>query len=216
MKKKISEGKIFSDKKKRLFALLIILFLGASALGASIFLSFKKQQEKNAPKKEVVEQETEIKVLKPFNRANMQEVNIYDNMGSVNPFDSALSGALPSAPVSSDGLLVLPPLGGVQNSSAGAVMSTTVSGIMYDPYSPSAIINIEGSEYFVKNNDVVNQYKILSIAPKKVVVKYDNNIYQAGVGEIFSQVESNSNIVNLNKKFGGNVQDGIPINIRKR
>jgi len=61
-----------------------------------------------------------------------------------------------------------------------------VSGILYDKFSPSAIINVDGSEYLVKLGDVVNKFKIASIAQDKVTVKYNNNIYVAKVGEIFS------------------------------
>lgn len=100
------------------------------------------------------------------------------------------------------------------NADAEKVMTTTISGILYDKYSPSAIINIEGSDYLVKKGDVINKYKILSIGKTQVLVQLGKNIYCAGVGELLTQTNINYNtIANLNKKFGGN---DIPIGIRKK
>lgn len=96
----------------------------------------------------------------------------------------------------------------------GKILSTTISGIMYDKYSPSAIINIEGTDYLVKTGDIINNYKILSINKTHVCVKSGANVYKAGVGELLSQEDLNYNtIANLNKKFGGN---NIPIRVKKK
>lgn len=100
------------------------------------------------------------------------------------------------------------------NTDATKVMNTTISGILYDKYSPSAIINIEGSDYLVKRGDVINHYKVLSIGKTQVIVQLGKNIYQAGVGELLTLANVNYNTVaNLNKKFGGNE---ISINVRKK
>lgn len=97
---------------------------------------------------------------------------------------------------------------------ASKVITTTISGILYDKYSPSAIINIEGTDYLVKRGDTINHYKILSIGTTQVVVQLGKNIYQAGVGELLSPTDLNFNtIANLNKKFGGN---DVSINVRKK
>jgi hypothetical protein len=83
-------------------------------------------------------------------------------------------------------------------------MDTIVSGILYDKFSPSAILNIEGSDYLVKKGDVVNNYKILNISQDSVSVKLGNNTYKAGIGEILTEGSINyNNVSNLNKKFGG-------------
>lgn len=100
--------------------------------------------------------------------------------------------------------LVEPPEMLNENSDAARVMDTIVSGILYDKYSPSAILNIEGSDYLVKKGDVVNNYKVLSIMQDSVTVKLGANVYKAGIGEILTEGTLNHNDVsNLNNKFGG-------------
>ena len=100
--------------------------------------------------------------------------------------------------------LVAPPEEINENSDAARVMDTIVSGILYDKYSPSAILNIEGSDYLVKKGDVVNNYKVVDIAQDSVTVKLGTNTYKAGIGEILTEGNLNHNDVsNLNNKFGG-------------
>ena len=100
--------------------------------------------------------------------------------------------------------LVEPPEVVNENSDAARVMDTIVSGILYDKYSPSAILNIEGNDYLVKKGDVVNKYKIVNIMQDSVIVKLGNNTYKAGIGEILTEGSVNYNDVsNLSKKFGG-------------
>ena len=78
------------------------------------------------------------------------------------------------------------------------------SGILYDKFSPSAILNIEGNDYLVKKGDVVNKYKVLNITQNSVTVKLGSNTYNAGIGEILTEGSVNYNDVsNLSKKFGG-------------
>lgn len=90
------------------------------------------------------------------------------------------------------------------NSDAARVMDTIVSGILYDKYSPSAILNIEGNDYLVKKGDIVNNYKVLNIAQDSVTVKLGENTYKAGIGEILTEGTLNhNNVSNLDKKFGG-------------
>ena len=100
--------------------------------------------------------------------------------------------------------LVEPPAVVDGNSDAARVMDTIVSGILYDKYSPSAILNIEGNDYLVKKGDVVNNYKVVSIVQDSVTVKLGSNVYKAGIGEILTEGSLNHNDVsNLNDKFGG-------------
>lgn len=100
------------------------------------------------------------------------------------------------------------------NNDAGKVMATTISGILYDKYSPSAIINIEGTDYLVKRGDIINKYRILSIGKTQVAVQLGRNIYKAGVGELLTQASFNEgNISNLNKRFGGNE---VSINVKRK
>lgn len=107
-----------------------------------------------------------------------------------------------------------PPTNLPAGTDASKVITTTISGILYDKYSPSAIINIEGADYLVKRGDVINNYRILSIGKTQVIVQLGRNIYKAGVGELLSQADLNCNtIANLNKKFGGN---DVSINVRRK
>lgn len=132
------------------------------------------------------------------------------NSGRSNPFLPANENVLPP----SLSYLAPPPEVALKDSDAGKVMSTTISGILYDKNNPSAIINIEGADYLVKTGDTIHNYKVLSITQNQVLVQLGKNIYKAGVGELLSETDLNYNVIaNLNKKFGGN---NVPINVRKR
>ena len=88
---------------------------------------------------------------------------------------------------------------------ATEIITTKVSGILYDEMNPSSILNIGGTDYLVRTGDVINGYKVLSIAKNYVAVQYGANIYKAGVGELFNAGEIKHNTVsNLENKFGGN------------
>ena len=101
--------------------------------------------------------------------------------------------------------LMPPPETITVDSTATEVMTTKVSGIMYDKFNPSAILNISGSDYLVRTGDVINGYKILSIGKETVTVQYGSNVYKASVGELFTGEGINFNTVsNLNRKFGSN------------
>lgn len=103
--------------------------------------------------------------------------------------------------------LVAPPEVINEGSDAARVMDTIVSGILYDKFSPSAILNIEGNDYLVKKGDIVNNYKVLNIEKNSVTVKLGNNTFKAGIGEILTEGSVNHNDVsNLSKKFGGEKQ----------
>ena len=87
--------------------------------------------------------------------------------------------------------LLPPPESLILDSSATDVMTTKVSGIMFDKFNPSAILNINGMDYLVRSGDIVNGYKILSIGK-------DTN-----VGQLFTGKGINYNSVsNLDHKFG--------------
>lgn len=100
--------------------------------------------------------------------------------------------------------MVDPPNAAQADSDAEKVLTTKVSGVMYDTQSPSAILNIEGSDYLVRSGDVINGYKILAISPSVVTVQLGANVYKAGVGELLATdgIQYNT-ISNLDKKFGG-------------
>lgn len=101
--------------------------------------------------------------------------------------------------------LVPPPTTSQADSQASKVVTTKISGIMFDNYNPSAILNIEGNDYLVRSGDVINGYKILAISPSTVTVQLGSNVYKAGVGEIVTEGSINFNTIsNLSSKFGGN------------
>lgn len=133
------------------------------------------------------------------------------NSGRSNPFLPAGENVLPS----SLSYLTPPPETIPTNSDASKVMSTTISGILYDRYNPSAIINIEGADYLVKPGDTIHNYKVLSITQNQVLVQLGKNIYKAGVGELLSETDLNYNVIaNLNKKFGGG--NDVSVHARKK
>ena len=137
----------------------------------------------------------------------MIAVNV-ENIGRSNPFMPPREWSQISA-VPSDGLKyeLLPPLETPSvDSSAKTVVTTKVSGIMYDKNSPSAIINIDGSDYLVRAGDVLNGYKVLSIGRSVVTVQLGANVYKAGVGELLADGKSGityNQVANLSSKFGG-------------
>lgn len=99
--------------------------------------------------------------------------------------------------------LVPPPESIAVDYTATDVMATKVSGIMFDKYNPSAILNISGMDYLVRSGDVVNGYKILSITSDTVTVQFGANVYKAMVGQLFTDNGINYNSVsNLKNKFG--------------
>ena len=133
-----------------------------------------------------------------------------EDMGRSDPFlpngeGSAKPKAKPKPKPAYASYLMPPPESLSVDTSATSVMTTKVSGIMYDKYNPSAILNINDSDYLVRTGDNVNGYKILSIGRETVTVQYGSNVYKASVGEMFTENGLNFNTIsNLNGKFGGN------------
>lgn len=158
----------------------------------------------------VNENDVDIIQKKSTRKINGKMVMIsVSNSGRQDPFLPSSDGTMS---IYSD--LTPPPQTLPSNTDASKIMTTTISGILYDKYSPSAIINIEGTDYLVKRGDVINKYKILSIGKSQVAVQLGRNIYKAGVGELLSQTSFNDgNIPNLNKRFGGN---DVSINVRRK
>ena len=100
--------------------------------------------------------------------------------------------------------LIAPPDLTDSSEEVAKIMDTVVSGILFDKFSPSAILKIDGSDYLVKKGDVVHNYKVLNIAQNSVTVQFGKNTYKAGIGEILTDGSVNYNdISNLNRKFGG-------------
>ncbi len=127
------------------------------------------------------------------------------NSGRADPFLPFAESGSTNKKVERLPYVVLPPLEEVQtDSNAEKILTTKVSGIMYDNTSPSAILNIQGTDYLVRSGDVINNYKVLSIGKTVVTVQLGQNIYRAGVGQILTNGNVQYNeIANLQNKFGG-------------
>ncbi len=66
------------------------------------------------------------------------------------------------------------------------LMEITVTGILFDDVKPSAIVNVNNSDYYVQIGDKVDEYQVVAINSQYVAIKNGTNIYKAQVGESFS------------------------------
>ncbi|CDE62263.1 unknown [Fusobacterium sp. CAG:439] len=126
-----------------------------------------------------------------------------EDMGRSDPFlpESEKVVVKPKPKFATD--LVPPPETISVDTTATEIMTTKVSGIMFDKFNPSAILNINGMDYLVRSGDIINGYKILSIGQETVTVQYGANVYKASVGELFTGDGIKYNTVsNLENKFG--------------
>ena len=139
----------------------------------------------------------------------MVTVSVTGNVGRVDPFlpaieiDTRGELELPKLPVAS---FHQPPIEVQENPEATKLMQTTISGIMFDAFSPSAIISVEGQDHLVRKGDRINGYKVLDITKNRVVVQNGTNIYRATVGETLTTKDEGvifNNVDNLKRKFAG-------------
>ena len=179
------------------------------------------QQEVDIPVSEDNQEQTSSKEINIPDDADMDKmVSVsLDNVGRANPFmppgekpelSEAAKNAVAAIPQQRLQYDVLPPLetpSASVDENARRAATTRISGIMYDKNNPSAILNIDGMDYFVRSGDVLIGYKVLSISKSVVTVQVGANVYKAGVGQL---VEEGKNLVNYNTvanlstKFGGN------------
>lgn len=137
-----------------------------------------------------------------------------EDLGRADPFlpadEAALTAAVPNEKLKYE---LLEPLDTPEaDEQASKIIKTKVSGIMYDNVNPSAILNIEDTDYLVRSGDVINGYKILSIGKNNVTIQMGSNIYKAGVGQLVTNGQTDvtyNNVANLNKKFGGTKSEVI-------
>lgn len=186
------------SRMKRLMFLLVPLLL------VPLFFVFQAFWGSNVIK---VSSEDSVKLVSsPVAATSVKKGTITIPSGTVkaNPFLPYKEMSTKKADDAPSYTLVEPPTMLQEASDATRVMDTIVSGILYDKFSPSAILNIEGNDYLVKKGDVVNNYKIVNIMQDSVTVKLGANVYKAGIGEILTEGTLNYNDVsNLNNKFGG-------------
>lgn len=213
MKKNLKERDALSDlerqtslgyKNRQYGKITRNLFIGLIALGALVTVLVLPKEEF-----EVVSlgEESSVKLASApmaAMSAKRGTIRIPKGVVKANPFVPYrdLSGMTNSDVAGFE--LIEPPESLNGTSEAARVMDTVVSGILFDKYSPSAILNIEGNDYLVKKGDVINSYKVLAIAQDSVTVQLGNNTYKAGIGELLVGGTLNENVVpNLNNKFGG-------------
>lgn len=198
----------FSPNGKKIFislvciAIIAIIFIGISFAGGN-----RRVETTELPER--IEQVSDQERMTAAE--DMQEIEIVDiektedKMVSLSVEDYGRSN--PFLPANGAGLgvdLMAPPETLSEGSEAAKVVTTKVSGIMYEANNPSAILNIEGSDYLVRSGDHINNYKVLSISKSLVTVQLGANIYKAGVGEVLPDGEMNFNKEdNLEHKFGG-------------
>ncbi len=101
--------------------------------------------------------------------------------------------------------IIEPPVTSVEDDNLTKLLQTQISGILYDEESPSAIVNLNGVDQFVKIGDTVSGYKIQNITKDKVQISYKNNSYVASVGELFvrGSLDKQRAVANLENKFAG-------------
>lgn len=178
------------------------LGIGALLLLATVIFVNKNVNEVNLDDLDVIKfSDTPIAA----SASQKSVITIPSGIVKANPFvpyrDITETGVVNDVPAYN---LVEPPEVADSGSDAARVMDTIVSGILFDKFSPSAIINIEGNDYLVKKGDVVNNYKVIAITQDSVTVQLGSNSYKAGIGEILTEGTLNHNEVsNLNNKFGG-------------
>ncbi len=115
--------------------------------------------------------------------------------------DSAASSEFASVPFE----IIEPPSTVTVDSNINKLLEAKITGILYDPQSPSAVVVIDGVDEFVKTGDKIFGYTITSITRDKVIISYGKNTFTATIGQLFSPEDMNSGWVvpNLEKKFAG-------------
>ncbi len=153
----------------------------------------------------------EVPTVLPGKKDDTVTVSIGD-IGRKNPFSPSGSvgtkGVNTQVKKDEDGLnfeVIEPPSLAVESEDIAKLLQTKVTGILYDDKKPSAIININGSDQLVKIGDILSGFEIISITHNKVVIRSDNNVYRASVGQPLNaeKIESPVEISNLETKFWG-------------
>lgn len=101
--------------------------------------------------------------------------------------------------------IIEPPTTSIEDENLTRLLQTQISGILFDDESPSAIVNLNGVDQFVKIGDTISGYTIENITKDKVQISYKNNTYVASVGELFTRgyLEKQRAVADLENKFAG-------------
>jgi len=148
--------------------------------------------------------------LEEQNQSNDSIMVSYNKAARLNPFKPPIIAGeykheIPYAVVDDTEFEIIePPAASRPDENLTKLLQTQISGIMYDPTSPSAIINLNGTDYFVKIGDKVSGYLIKNITRDKVQVNYKNNTYVASVGQLFTKgTIEHENVPDFEHKFAG-------------
>ncbi len=101
--------------------------------------------------------------------------------------------------------IIEPPELAPEDATVTKLLQTKVAGIMYDARRPSAIINIDGIDQLVRVGDILSGFEFIAITKNKVVIRSDNNVYRASVGQPLNaeKITNPIEISNLETKFKG-------------
>lgn len=88
---------------------------------------------------------------------------------------------------------------------ARQLLTISVSGIMYDPSKPSAILRFNNRDYFVQRGDRIDNYVVKLITRDYVAIGNAANVYKAYVGEAFA-IDEKIPETNQMKMMNGNRQ----------
>ena len=147
------------------------------------------------------------------NDVNNVTVSIGD-VGRKNPFapvggtKSQQSSGFKQAGDGLDFEIIEPPELEPEDEMITKLLETKVTGIMYDSKRPSAIVNIDGVDQLVRIGDILSGFEFISITRNKVVIRSDDNIYRASVGQPLNaeKITNPIEISNLETKFKGSVR----------
>lgn len=182
---------------------------GAEALGAD---GVKPAESADSSGLEIeADEESPTFANKPNDTDNVT-VAIGD-VGRKNPF-APIGGKAKQAEfkaTNNDGLdfeVIEPPELEPEDESVTRLLETKVTGIMYDARRPSAIVNIDGTDQLVRIGDILSGFEFVAITKNKVVIRSDNNVYRASVGQPLNaeKITNPIEISNLETKFKGSVR----------
>ena len=87
------------------------------------------------------------------------------------------------------------------NSPVANLVKIKVNGLLYNPKGSSAIINVNNEDYLVHKGDMIFDYYIKDITYDKIIIRYGNNSYKAGIGEIIDGSVNINPVERVNRKY---------------
>jgi len=146
------------------------------------------------------EQEQKAIDKKPLNYADNEKMVVVNvtNIGRKDPFRPYQERNITVASYN-----IPPPPVYAPDPAIKKLIQVKVNGILYDSRRPSAIVNINNSDYLVHIGDNIFNYYIQDIIPDRVIIRYGNNTYRAGIGEIIEGDVAVNPVNTSTQAFGG-------------